>query len=496
MQVVDIGFSMRQRQQKFYWGLWALAVAVLATTLWYVPDSSLAAITASLLISVASLIPAWLWIHDGASDIPIFPIYGVSFLWTYSLPLLGSQLYLEGVDESSKYAIGSVLALGLLVGTATWYWFRRGTPRKDRHSLQLPLSRMRGLLLAAMVANMFFIMGYSGQWYEDVPSEILTLFRVFISSLYVLAVFLHFYEIGAGTVRGPRAWIFLALFALSEAASSVTLLLVGTMLSILIAIAAFSLGRGRVPWKTIVASILVFSLLHAGKTEMRDKYWFGNMVYAPQPTDYADIYSEWIVNGIEAFTSIGTPGEREYQSLRERAGLAYIFLLVYESSPARVPYLLGASYEPIPGLLVPRFINPDRATTHEGTIILNVHYGLQTRESAMTATIAWDLIGEAQANFGIPGVIAAFAIFGFFYARIEKWARGHDIFSFRGLVCLIVLSMAAQAGLTMAVYVTALFQAMVALCALAVLAMERRQMKDLVAAFSLTRLGAHEGQSR
>jgi len=118
---------------------------------------------------------------------------------------------------------------------------------------------------------------------------------------------------------------------------------------------------------------------------------------------------------------------------------------------------------------------------------------LQTRESSLTATIAWDLIGEAQANFGIPGVVASLALFGWFYARIERWARGRDIFSFRGMVALIVLSLAIQTGITMAVYVTALFQSLVALFTLAIFAMERRQLKDLVATISLSRLGAHGG---
>lgn len=461
---------------------------VFAVIAWYLPDSSASSLAAVFMICLAALFPAWLWIRDGTTDIPIFPIFGLSFLWAYALPLLGEPAHLETIRDSSKLAVGGVITLGLFTGTVTWFWFRRGTPRRGALSLQLPINRMKVILLGAMVAYAVFLFGNTGQWFEWIPSEILTLFRVVISSLYVLAVFVHFHEIGSGRLRGFRALAFVCLFVIAEAASSVTLLLIGTMMSVLIALTAYSLGRGRVPWKMTLFALLMFSLLHAGKGEMREKYWFTITPFSPQPTEYLALYSEWLGHGTDIFTITGgggAPGEREYQSLRERAGLIYLFLLVYESSPEMIPYLAGESYAPIPRLLIPRIINPDRETTHEGTIILNVHYGLQTRETAMTATIGWDLVGEAHANFGIPGVIGVLVLLGFFYARVERWSRGRNIFSFRGMVGLVILTLAAQSGMTMAVYVTALFQAVVALCLLAIFAMERRQLRQLVTSIRL-----------
>ncbi|QJR11724.1 hypothetical protein DSM104443_02806 [Usitatibacter rugosus] len=483
-----------KRQQAFERGFWLLAIGVLAIELWYVPDSSSGAVAASLAISIAGLVPTWLWIQDGGADIPIFPIYGLTFLMTYALPMLGGQAYLDSVSETTKISVGGILAFGLAAGTITWYWFRRGPlPKPGDSTLQLPINRMRNLLLAAAVLNMFFLFGTTGQWWWWVPSEVLGVFRAFITSLYVLSVFVHFHDIGAGKLRGPQAYAFIVVFTLAEMASSASLLLVGSMLQVLIGITAYSLGRGRVPVKILVAALLAFSLLHAGKSEMRDKHWFGTTDYEPQPTEYVGLYAEWIGYGLEAFTDDGTTQSREQLSLRERAGLAYLFLMVYEMSPDRTPYLFGASYEPIPRLLVPRFINPERMSTHEGTVILNVHHGLQTRETAMTATIAWDLIGEAQANFGLIGVVAAFMILGWFYARVERWSRGHEIFSFRVLASLVILSLCVQVGITLAVYVTALFQAMVALVTLAFVAMERRQIRDLLANVTAARLSRRKG---
>ena len=474
--------SYVHRQQKFERGFLILLLVVVAVILWYLPETSADALIASISIAAFSLLPAWLWIRDGTFELPIFPLFALSFLWAYALPLLGESAHLEAVRDSSKLATGGIITLGLFIGTVTWFWFRRGTPRRGA-TLQLPIHRMKGILLGAMAAYAVFLAGYVGLWFEGVPSELLTLFRVVLSSLYVLAVFVHFFEIGNGKLRGVRQAVFIVLFAAVELVSSVTLLLIATMISVLIALTGFSLGRGRVPWKMALLAVFTFALLHAGKGEMRDKYWFSMVQYKPQPAEYLGLYAEWLGHGLDNFSLSGgggAPRQREYQSLRERAGLIYLFLLVYESSPDRIPYLHGESYAPIPRLLIPRFINPDRDNTHEGTIILNVHYGLQTRESAMTATIGWDLIGESHANFGIPGVIGAFVLLGFFYARVERWSRGRDIFSFRGMVALVILTLAAQSGVTAAVYVTALFQAFCALALLAVFAMERRQLRKLV----------------
>lgn len=472
-----------------------LVLVIFGVILWYVPESGGSSLTAAVMIAIACLLPAWLWIKDGSTDIPVFPFFALSFLWAYALPFLGAPAFLDMVKDSSKLAVGATITLGLFVGTVTWFWFRRGTSREGGSSLQLPPHRMKGILLGAMIAYAIFLFGHTGQWFESVPSEVLTLFRIVISSLYVLAVFIHFYDIGRSRLRGPRAVAFFFLFVTAELASSATLLLIGTMISALIALTAFSLGRGRVPWKTALFALLMFSVLHAGKGEMREKYWFSNQAFRPQPTEYPALYGEWLANGYESFSVVGgggAPQQREYQSLRERAGLLYIFLLVFEASPETIPYLMGESYAPIPRLLVPRFINPERETTHEGTIILNVHYGLQTRESATSATIGWDLITEAQANFGIVGVMAAFAILGFAYARVERWSRGRDILSFRGMVALIILTLATQAGVTLAIYVTALIQALVALGLLAVMAMERRQRRQLVDAVRLAMFKSHK----
>jgi hypothetical protein len=492
--MVSIPTGHERRQRAFDRGFVILGIVVAATFLWYIPDSEPAAIVAALAMAAAAMLPAWLWVRDGASDIPIFPVYGLTFLFTYALPLLGPQTYMDHASES-KLIAGGVLGLGLLAGTATWYWFRRGTPRVKRTSLELPVARMRWLLFVAAVLNMIFYVGHTGQWWDWIPSEVLAVFRVFITSLYVLSVFVHFHNIGNRSLRGLHAGLFLVVFGLAELASSASLLLVGSMFQMLIALTGFALGRGSIPLKSALAAVFVFSVLHAGKGEMREKYWFGTLGYEPQPTEYLELYTEWFGYGLG--TSAPSAGNSsETLSLRERAGLAYIFLLVMEMSPERTPYLFGESYAPIPRLLVPRFINPDRESTHEGTIILNVHYGLQTRETAMTATIAWDLIGEAQANFGIPGVVIMFTLLGWIYGVVERWSRGHRLFSFRTMVALVVLSMAVQVGITLAVYVTALFQAMVALVTLAVVAMERRSLANILAAVQGVRLEPAERGSR
>jgi hypothetical protein len=468
--------SAPSRQAQLQRGYIMLALVVAGVIIWYVPDTSFATLMATIMISLASLLPAYVWIKGGTRDIPVFPIFALSFLWAYALPMLGDQLYLAMVSETSKLQVGGIISFGLLIGTTVWYWFRRGDSR-SRVSLQLPVDRMKGILLFAMAGYAIFSLANAGEMFDVVGTGYLTLVRVILLTLYTLAVFVYFFEIGSGRMQGPRVWIFIALLLAAELVSAASLIIVGSMITTVIGLTAFALGSGRAPWKTAVALLLLFTTLHAGKGEMREKYWAYQEYFRPEPAEYIPLYVEWVGKGLETLRTFGEPRAKDYQSLRERAGLVYLFFLVFEMSPDRIAYLDGESYAPIPRLLVPRFINPDREGTHEGTIILNVHYGLQTRESAQTTTIGWDLISEAQANYGIPGVYVAFVLLALIYARLERWSRGRDIFSFRGMAALLVLTLAAQTGITLAVYITALFQALVALVLLAVFAMERQQLR-------------------
>jgi hypothetical protein len=163
------------------------------------------------------------------------------------------------------------------------------------------------------------------------------------------------------------------------------------------------------------------------------------------------------------------------QPLSERVGLMHLLLKVLDESPQPVPYLNGESYLIIPELLVPRLLAPGKIAAHEGTTLLNVHYGLQTREDTLTTTIGWGMLNEAAANFGAAGTIGLFLFFGSLYGWVTRFALGAPILSLRMLIAVTFMVFAVQTEFTAGVYFSALFQSLVSLVALSLWFMKARQ---------------------
>jgi len=190
-----------------------------------------------------------------------------------------------------------------------------------------------------------------------------------------------------------------------------------------------------VPWLAVGAALAVVTVLHAGKAEMRDKYW-GNMTGSGGLSSIKQLpafATEWITDGIKgiATDSVG-------QSAIERTSLLQMLLRVERETPDRIDYLRGGTYALLPAILVPRFIESDKPATQAGMILLNVRYGIFAVEEEATTAIGWGLVAEAYANFGYFGVVAMGLLLGAFCGRLESWSRGAGIISLPTLVSIAV----------------------------------------------------------
>lgn len=139
-----------------------------------------------------------------------------------------------------------------------------------------------------------------------------------------------------------------------------------------------------------------------------------------------------------------------------------------------MPGLQGASYAIIPTLLVPRVLAPDKPTSHEGTTLLNIHYGLQRRDDTVTTTIGWGLFNEAYGNFGYAGVVGLGVVLGLAFGAFARWTQDVPELSARFLAGVLVLSIAFQTEFSAGVLVTSLFQSAVAVVGLMLLLGARR----------------------
>jgi hypothetical protein len=195
-------------------------------------------------------------------------------------------------------------------------------------------------------------------------------------------------------------------------------------------------------------------------------------------------YAEWVGYSLEEVGSVTglfktTSQEGEISTVFERGGNLHMLLLVQKASPTEVPFQNGITYQHIPRMLIPRFIDDQKGSSHTGNILLSVNYGLILPESVNTVSIAWGIIPEAYANFGYTGVaVLAFAL-AVFYSLASRATVGVPMTSLRFVLGLLFMAAATQAD-TMGIFVTTQFQGVVGV-SMAALVLMRRQANPFAA---------------
>ena len=242
-------------------------------------------------------------------------------------------------------------------------------------------------------------------------------------------------------------------------------MLIGTISLIGIALLGYLSGGKRIPWAVIGVTFAVMAVLHTGKTQMREKYW-DQQYPAPSMTQLPAFFTEWVQIGLQPTSG----GKTVSQKMLERTSLMHILCLIIDCSPAKQDYLYGKTYGYVLPQLVPRLLWPDKPRSHIATYELAVYYGLQTVEDTNATTIAFGLLTEAYANFGLYGAVLLGATWGFWLKKLQIWSMFSPMFSFAGLLMVLLTAWAFNAELTMAAWVSSLEQAVLVVLGLPMIA--------------------------
>ena len=138
-----------------------------------------------------------------------------------------------------------------------------------------------------------------------------------------------------------------------------------------------------------------------------------------------------------------------------------------------MPFLNGITYEPIPRLLLPRFLDDNKGISHAGNVLLTVNYGVQTIKQTRGTSIGWGLVPEAYANFGYVGVASLAVVLAMFYSWITNMSVGVPMTSLRFVAGLLIMAAATRSD-TMGVFITSQFQGIVGVSMAALLLMRRQ----------------------
>ncbi|HBC43127.1 MAG TPA: hypothetical protein DCZ88_14890 [Pseudanabaena sp.] len=425
-------------------------------------------------ISVASLLSVYLWCSGKAFGIPIFPLFSVTYVWTCAIPLLSANPSVFSYSNSERIFASMTVTGFLLLSTLIWYQFVNRFPHPKAYYRTLDIQKGDPIFLGVLfLGNIYTICSLAG--WLSLDSGSFSLVRAAILGLSAIATFSMSYRYGAGKLSASNNALYLILITTNIITNSASLLLVSSLTLFLITVVGYSLGKKQFPWISTILILSLFALLHAGKAPMRELYWQQTV----KPWQYPSRYIEWIDFGINSLSAKDSENIESAQSILERASVFQQLLLTQSLTEKGMPLLDGYTYAIIPQLLLPRIFNPDKITSHEGTSILNIYYGRQTRQDTQTTTIGWGLLAEAYANYGLWGCGFLAFLCGAGYGYVSLISINAPTFSDRYLFAILVMSYAFQTEYTAGVYVAALFQSSVTLLVFVFLLMKVKKLEDI-----------------
>ncbi|MBL9215490.1 MAG: O-antigen polysaccharide polymerase Wzy, partial [Opitutaceae bacterium] len=379
-----------------------------------------------------------------------------------AIPLLNSTAQLAGypVDVITRAGWAVILhqAAGILVYTQT-----RGFPGRTQFWRDaLVTNQVEKLLVYGLVLSTAYV--WISSFTNWIPGELVSILRAVFYGAGILCTFVSAQRWGRGEMNQTEKILLLVMLLLQMAAMAVSLILIGVLSLIGIALLGYLSGGKRVPWLVIALAFATLAVLHNGKTEMREKYW--EQKYPP-PTiaRLPDFFGEWIVRGLQ-------PPEDEKnvsRRLLERTSLMHILCLIVNYTPDPIDYLYGDTYGYVLPQLVPRFFWPEKPRSHVATYELAKQYGLQSDEDTESTTIAFGLLAEAYANFGLLGAILLGVFWGFVLKKLQIWSMFSPMFSFAGLLMILLTAWSFAAELTLAAWISSLFQAVIVVLGLPLL---------------------------
>jgi len=465
----------RQERRQTLKLLRLVAIGLFIFELFGTQSSHLLSIFGALLITAAALLPSYLWCSGRALGLPIFPLSALPFVWTHALPLISQHPKIIAYSPINHlYASLSTTGF-LLLGTWVWFQFVKSPPPIPPAYRALSEKKGDSFFLAVLVLGVLFNIAFTGGWFLLAGGSF-ALLRGGILGLMALATFALSYRAGSYELSTQQIRLFWVLLILNMVTSAAGLLLVGAAATFLVAAIAFTVGRKKPPVLLIVITFICLILLHAGKGEMRGKYWFSGSATFVQPWQYPAWYSEWVGYSLSSFNISSEPqstaSSSDKQSFLERSSVIHLLLLAQDKTPTTVPYLNGETYAILPQLLIPRIFNANKIRSHEGTYILNIHYGLQRREDTNSTTIGWGLLNEAYANFGNFGCAGLAIISGIVYGKTTRWSINAPLLSAQSLFSILMVTFAFQTEWSAGVYVAALFQSSMTLIGIVVFLMQ------------------------
>ncbi len=463
----------QQRQNKLLGAFWVISLGLIFYEIFWTKTDSFLSNLGAILITIAALLPSYLWCSGRAQGLPIFPFFAITFIWSYALPLVSNFTKIIDYSPSSHLFAGQTVAAFLTLGSLVWFQFVKLSPQYPKYYRILTSKIRNQFFLVILLLSVFFNAANVGGWLTFLDAGLFSVITGATLALTALSSFILAYRLGSFELSKLQGRLFIVLLLSYIVINSISLLLVSATGAFITATAAFIIGRKKIPILPVVILLVFISLLHYGKGEMRSKYWFSEYKTYVQPWEYPSFYAEWIGHSIDILNRQDTlPKSKRSESFIERSSIIQMLMLAQDKSPNTKPFLYGKTYEILPQLLIPRFLNNNKIRSAEGTHMLSIYYGLQTYKNTLTTSISWGLLAESYANFGLFGFAGLAVFVGSFCGAITHWSINAPILSAQFLLAVLMMTYALQNEWTAGVYLVSMFQSGVLLFAMSLFLMK------------------------
>ncbi|HRI80841.1 MAG TPA: hypothetical protein PLF88_00240 [Opitutaceae bacterium] len=433
---------------------------LIAVTLWFIWQNRANAGSLTLIgvviLALASL-PILKWARDHRTWFPAFEIGMLTCIPFYAIPLLSGHAEIRHFSDEIVNQAGLLVVVYL--GMANWGFavVRRPVRPSWWAAVSLMPPKLYRYVPLGLLLNTVYL--YIDTFTELIPNDFHGTLRALFFGLGTLCTFILARLWGMRILASGQIVFFAVNVALQLAFLFSQLYLIGGISLVALAFIAFSASRRRVPWHFLVLFLPVVSLLHLGKSDMRQLYWEEKRP-PPTPLEIPAYFTEWIGY------SFHSRDEREaglgrQSTIFERASLIQMLCLAVERVPEQKPYLLGESYADIPALFIPRFLWPDKPSSLMSNIRLGIYFGLIDPYDPFKFSIAFGMIAEAYINYGFIGAAILGFIFGATLRRLSLLSLNVPQFSALGIFAILLTAWSFQAELVAATWLSSLFQASV-----------------------------------
>ncbi len=449
-----LGGAHAERGRKLFLTALALLAVTLAYLAYKAQVSDILHLYLGLIMFTLSVVPSLLWARGGGSRFPVFETILVLTANAYAIPVLNGQEQLAHYSPEVVTRACLTVILYQLSAIIT-YVTVKGLPGRSRFWREsLITSQVEKFIVYGLVTSTVYI------WMENftswIPGDAASILRAVFYGVGILCTFVSTQRWGRGELNQTEKTVLLCTLIPQLIFMSVGLILIGAISLLGIALLGYLSGGKRIPWLAMALAFTIIAVLHTGKTQMRMKYWDQQQ---PSPTmaQLPAYFAEWVEYGLAPTSG----GKTVSQKMLERTSLMHILCLIVDYTPARQDYLYGKTYGYVLPQLVPRLFWPDKPRSHIATYELSMYYGLQGEEDTSTTTIAFGLLTEAYANFGMFGALLLGIFWGYWLKKLQIWSTFSPMFSFAGLLMVLLTAWAFSAELTMAAWVSSLEQAVV-----------------------------------